>query len=242
MAGTDSAGIEAKMIETSQWKDADRREHPRSSLRLKLVVLYPQIDRSTGQANVPWENQRHQHVGAVDGSQLQHISGRRSQGRSGSAAGACRGPRKVVTYTAEMTYAIHSSKLDAFKIGLAFRTFRGEGRALLKAALQHALKQESAEGTQEPGVLAPMRSSLWTATCAVGGEPAEGLKRWCAPVSNVSQSAGSLRRCLSSAISVSSSATRCSNCSMRRLRCSRPSRCRLRPAGFRCCRRRPARR
>ena len=60
-------------------------------------------------------------------------------------------PPKVVTATAEMTYAIHSSKLDAFKIGLAFRAFRGDGKTLLEAALRQASKDESFEGVQDPG-------------------------------------------------------------------------------------------
>ena len=73
-------------------------------------------------------------------------------------------PRKVVTSTAEMTYAIHSSKLDAFKIGLVFRAFRGDGKALLKAALQQASKEESVEEMQEPDVgadaIQPLDSQL----------------------------------------------------------------------------------
>ena len=59
-------------------------------------------------------------------------------------------PRKVVTVTAEMSYAIYSSKLDAFKIGLAFRKFRGNGKLLLAVALRHALKEEAVAGMQNP--------------------------------------------------------------------------------------------
>lgn len=60
--------------------------------------------------------------------------------------------RKVVMSTAEMSYAIHSSKLDAFKIGLAFREFRGDGRALLEDALRQALQEDGADGMQDSGV------------------------------------------------------------------------------------------
>jgi hypothetical protein len=59
--------------------------------------------------------------------------------------------RKVVTATAVMTYAVHSSKLDAFKIGLAFREFRGDGKQLLEAALRNALKEQAADAAQNPG-------------------------------------------------------------------------------------------
>ncbi len=65
---------------------------------------------------------------------------------------ACAGAsRKVAMSTAEMTYAIHSSKLDAFKIGLAFRKFRGDGKGLLEAVLRYALKDEGVAGLQNPG-------------------------------------------------------------------------------------------
>ncbi len=50
-----------------------------------------------------------------------------------------------------MTYAIYLSKLDAFKIGLAFRKFRGDGRALLAAVLRHALTLEGIAHMQDPG-------------------------------------------------------------------------------------------
>lgn len=151
MAGTDNAGIEAKMMETSQWKDADRREYPRSCLRLKLVVLYPQID---GRPAKPMFHGKTSDISMsglsmlVDYNVFQEGEVTVVLALPPARAGAA---RRVVTATAEMTYAIHSSKLDAFKIGLAFRTFRGEGRALLEEALRHALKQESAERTQDPG-------------------------------------------------------------------------------------------
>ncbi len=151
MAGTDSAGIEAKMMGTSQWKDADRREYSRTCLRLKLVVLYPQIE---GRPAKPMFHGKTSDISMSGLSMLVDYNVFQEGGVTvvlalpPARAGA---PRRVVTATAEMTYAIHSSKLDAFKIGLAFRAFRGDGRALLEEALQHALNQESAEGTQDPG-------------------------------------------------------------------------------------------
>ena len=151
MAGTDGAGIEAKMTETSQWKDADRRECPRSCLRLKLVVLYPQIE---GRPAKPMFHGKTSDISMSGLSMLVDYNvfqeGEVTVVLALPPAHA-RGPRKVVTSTAEMTYAIHSSKLDAFKIGLAFRAFRGDGKALLEAVLQDALKQESVKGVQDPG-------------------------------------------------------------------------------------------
>jgi hypothetical protein len=58
--------------------------------------------------------------------------------------------RKVVTATAEMTYAIYSSKLQAYKIGLAFRKFRGNGKALLEAALRNALNEDAGPESENP--------------------------------------------------------------------------------------------
>ena len=57
-------------------------------------------------------------------------------------------PQKVVTSTAVMTYAIFSSKLEAYKFGLSFRKFRGNGKALLEAALRHAQHREDTTGRQ----------------------------------------------------------------------------------------------
>ena len=163
MAGTDGAGIEAKMTETSQWKDADRRQYPRSRLRLKLVVLYPQIE---GRPAKPMFHGKASDISMsglsmlVDYNVFQEGEVTVVLALPQARAGA---PRRVVTSTAEMTYAIHSSKLDAFKIGVAFRRFRGDGRALLEEALQHALKQESAEGMQDPArsdAILPLDSRL----------------------------------------------------------------------------------
>ena len=56
--------------------------------------------------------------------------------------------RKVVTSSAVMTYAIYSSKLNGFKIGLAFREFRGDGKTLLEAALRRAHKETGVAGMQ----------------------------------------------------------------------------------------------
>jgi hypothetical protein len=49
--------------------------------------------------------------------------------------------QKIITATAEMTYAIRSSKFNGFKIGLTFREFKADARELLEASLRNALKK-----------------------------------------------------------------------------------------------------
>jgi hypothetical protein len=58
--------------------------------------------------------------------------------------------QKVISVTAETTYALHSSKVNGFRIGLAFRKFKDDGEELLEAALRRALNKSgdpAAEGT-----------------------------------------------------------------------------------------------
>jgi len=78
------------------------------------------------------------------------------------------GSQKAVTCTAEMTYAIHSSKLDAFKIGFAFREFRGDGKALLEAVLRRELNKAGDTGIQRAGPGSRV-------TLSVDSQP---LRRW----------------------------------------------------------------
>lgn len=59
--------------------------------------------------------------------------------------------QKIITSTAEMTYAIHSSRLNAFKIGMLFLEFKADGKELLEAALRQALKQDGDAGMQNSG-------------------------------------------------------------------------------------------
>ncbi|MHB8666878.1 MAG: PilZ domain-containing protein [Burkholderiales bacterium] len=138
-------------MRTSQRQSAERREDPRSCLRLKLVVLYPQTEGRPAKPMFHGKTYDLSMSGlsmVVDYNVFQEGEVTVVLALPAAHDGA---PRKVVTATAEMTYAIHSSKLDAFKIGLAFRTFRGDGKALLGAALEHAFKDESADAAQDAG-------------------------------------------------------------------------------------------
>jgi hypothetical protein len=139
------------MTMTSEWKDVERRENPRSGLQLKLAVLYPQIE---GRPPRPMFNGKTYDI-SVSGLSLVVDYNIFQEGEvtvvlALPPAQAGTSP-KVVTSTAEMSYAIHSSKLDAFKIGLTFHTFRGDGKALLETALRQMSREDSVEGVQDPG-------------------------------------------------------------------------------------------
>jgi hypothetical protein len=139
------------LMELSEWEEADRREGPRVRLKLRLVIIYPQ--QGDRPARPMFHGKTHD-IGLsglsmlVDYNVFQEGEVTVVLAMPPGSAGAA---RKVVTSTAEMTYAIHSSKLDAFKIGLTFREFRGDGKERLEAALRQALKAKSADGAKEAG-------------------------------------------------------------------------------------------
>lgn len=136
----------------SQWKDKERREGPRVRLRLGLVLVYPQR---------PGRPARSMFYGKTDDVGLSGLSMVVDENvfEEGEVAVVLALPlaypgaaRKVVMSTAEISYAIHSTKLDAYRVGLAFREFRGDGRALLEAALRQASQEERDDGARDPGV------------------------------------------------------------------------------------------
>lgn len=136
----------------SQWDAADRREGPRVRLQLRLAVIYPQRDERPAR---PMFHGRTHDIGmsglsmVVDYNVFQEGEVTLVLALPLAHAGAS---GKVVTSTVEMSYAIHSSKVDAYKIGLTFRAFRGNGKALLEAALRQALKNEADAGMQDAGL------------------------------------------------------------------------------------------
>ena len=139
------------LMAMSQWEDADRREGPRVCLKLRLVMIYPQ--RGDRPARPMFHGRTHD-IGLsglsmiVDYNVFQEGEVTVVLATPPAHAGAA---RKVVTAAAEMSYAIHSSKLDAFKIGLTFREFRGDGKERLEAALRQALKAQAAGGAKDAG-------------------------------------------------------------------------------------------
>lgn len=151
MTSGECPGTEAMMVGISQWKDEDRRKSPRVDLQLRLAVVYPQ---HSGRPARPMFHGKTRDIGLsglsmlVDYNVFQEGEVAVVLALPPAHAGA---PRKVVTSTAEMTYAIHSSKLDAFKIGLAFREFRGDGKELLEAALRDASREDGVVDMQDSG-------------------------------------------------------------------------------------------
>jgi hypothetical protein len=143
-------GTEASMTTNRAWNKVDRREVPRGRLELKLALIYPERG---GRPSRPMFNGKTCDISmsgvsiVVDYNIFQEGEVALALALPRRHAGAA---RKVVTATAEMTYAIYSSKLQAYKIGLAFRKFRGSGRALLEAALRHALKEADEPACETP--------------------------------------------------------------------------------------------
>ena len=138
------------VMTTSQLKHADRRESARVCLELKLVVVYPQ--REDLPARPMFHGKTHDigmsglsivvDYNVFDEDEIALVLALPPSGAEVS--------HKAVTCTAKMTYGIHSSKLDAYKIGLTFREFRGRGKELLDTALRQALKEVGGAGMQDP--------------------------------------------------------------------------------------------
>lgn len=125
----------------SQLESADRRASPRARLQWRLAIVYPQrkgrsyrpIYHGTthdlcmsGLSMVVEDNAFHEGIVTVLLA-LPPVHAWAAQ--------------KVITATAEMTYAIHSSKLNAYKMGMTFVEFKADGKELLQAALQQGAKQ-----------------------------------------------------------------------------------------------------
>jgi hypothetical protein len=134
----------------SQWKDADRRKGPRRHLQLRLAMIYPQYPSLPAR---PMFQGKTSDLGlsglsiVVDYNVFQAGEVVIVLALPPAYAGA---PRQLITATAVMTHALYSSKLGAYKIGLTFRKFRGNGKALLDLALRHALEEDAAAAMQSP--------------------------------------------------------------------------------------------
>lgn len=135
----------------SQWESADRRLSPRATLQLRLAVVYPQREGRpyrpiyhgtthdlgmSGLSLVVEENAFHEGTVTVLLA-LPPAHGWAAQ--------------KIITATAEMTYAIHSSKLNAYKIGMTFVEFKADGKELLQAALSQGLQRPGDTDGGYPG-------------------------------------------------------------------------------------------
>lgn len=132
----------------SQWERKDRREGPRVRLQLRLALVYPQ------QEGRPARPVFHGKSHDICMSGLSMVA-EDNAFYDGEVTVLLALPpvhswasQKIIAATAEMTYAIHSSKFNGFKIGLVFRAFKGAEKDLLEAALRHALKKAGVAGMQ----------------------------------------------------------------------------------------------
>lgn len=138
----------------SQWENADRRGSPRARLHLRLAIVYPQRD------GVPVRPIYHGSTHDICMSGLSMLA-EENVFHEGEVSVLLSLPpvhnwaaQKAITARALMTYAIHSSKLNAFKVGMRFQEFEEDGKALLQAALRDALSKSEDNDLQlanDPG-------------------------------------------------------------------------------------------
>ncbi len=123
----------------SQWDNAERRAEPRARLRLRLAVVYPQHDSR------PYRPIFHASCHDIGMSGLSMIVDDNAFHEGEVTVILALPPehswaaQKIVTVSAKMTYAIRSSKLNAYKIGMTFEDFKADGREQLQAALRRRL-------------------------------------------------------------------------------------------------------
>jgi hypothetical protein len=153
-AGADGkgAGTEVMTMSASQWQNEERREDPRTRLRLRLAVIYPE------RAGHPVQPIYHAKTHDICMSGLSMVVDDNIYFEGEVTAQLALPPvhswasQKTITATAMMTYAIHSSKLGAFKIGMTFLEFNGDGKELLQAALLQERSRTDDSGSRRRGI------------------------------------------------------------------------------------------
>lgn len=145
-------------MEASQWEHADRREAPRKRLQLRLAIVYPEHE---GRPVQPIYH-ANTHDACITGLSMVVDDNVFYEGEVtvnltlppeyGWAA------QKTITATARMTYAIHSSKLNGFKIGMTFLQFKEDAKELLQAAILRESEKADVPETGKPGA----GSGSWT--------------------------------------------------------------------------------
>jgi hypothetical protein len=140
----------AMLITASQREIEDRREYPRLLLPLRLALVYHQ--RDAGGARPTFHGTSHD----ICMSGLSMIVGQ-SIFQDGEITVLLALPpahagarQKIIAASAEMSYAVHSSRLQAYKVGITFREFRGDGRELLRAALLRELSGSGVAAAEQP--------------------------------------------------------------------------------------------
>lgn len=130
--------MRVSQIEMRQKEDADRRDCLRVRLHLRLAVVYPEREGR------PVQPIYHANTHDICMSGLSMVVDD-NVFYDGEVTVLLTLPpvhswaaQKIITATASMTYAIHSSKLNAFKIGMKLLGFKDDGRELLQGALLRA--------------------------------------------------------------------------------------------------------
>ena len=131
---------------------AERRDSPRVRLHLRLAVVYPERDGR------PYHPIYHARTHDICMSGLSMVvednvfyEGEVTILLTLPPVHAWAAP-KIITSTAGMTYAIRSSKLNGYKIGMTFMEFQQDGKELLQAALQRELIKIGLTGRQDSGL------------------------------------------------------------------------------------------
>lgn len=133
-------------MEASQWKHADRREAPRKRLQLRMAIVYPEREGR------PVQPIYHATTHDVCMSGLSLIIDDNVFYEGEVTIVLALPPehswtaQKSITATARMTYAVHSSKLNGFKIGMTFLQFKGDAKELLQAAILRESESRSPDG------------------------------------------------------------------------------------------------
>jgi hypothetical protein len=132
----------------SQWQNEDRRDGPRARVQLRVALVYPK------RAGHPTPPVYHAKTHDICMSGLSMVVDENVFHEGEITVLLALPPehswaaQKIMTATAMMTYAIHSSKLDAFKIGMSFVNFKDNGKALLQKALEQELSKPAESGVR----------------------------------------------------------------------------------------------
>ncbi len=137
-------------MDASQSGQEDKREAPRARLRLRVAIAYPEHE---GRPVQPIYHGTTHDIG-VSGLSMVVEDNVFDEGvvtltlalppEHGWAS------QKDITATARMTYAIRSSKLNGFKIGMTFLELKGDAKELLQAAILRELTKADVSGIDDP--------------------------------------------------------------------------------------------
>ena len=139
-------------MSVSQWQNEERRESARTRLQLRLAVVYPEREGH------PVQPVYHAKTHDICMSGFSTVVDDNIYFDGEVEVQLALPPvhswasQKTIAATAVMTYAIHSSKLGAFKIGMTFIEFKADGKELLQAALLKERSRADDNGGRRQGV------------------------------------------------------------------------------------------